>query len=96
MHRVRGAAAALTAAIVIVLGFGPGGAALAQETAGRIGVAELKKLYDAGAVVVVDVRTEAAYRISHVAGALLVPLDATEQKAAGLKKAGKTVVTYCT
>ena len=47
-----------------------------RSTAGRIGVADLKKLYDAGAVVVVDVRAAGGVpRLSHLAGALSVPLD---------------------
>jgi hypothetical protein len=96
MYQVRGVAPALTAAIVIVLGLAPTGGLLAQESAARIGVAELKKLYDAGTVVVIDVRSAGAYANSHVAHALFVPLDGIEQKAGDLKKTGKTVVAYCT
>lgn len=96
MHRIRGAAAALTAAIVVVIGLGSAGRLLAQEPVARIGAAELKKLYDAGTVVVIDVRTAAAYANSHVANAWFVPQDGIAQKAGDLKKTGKTVVAYCT
>jgi rhodanese-related sulfurtransferase len=72
--------------------------AASAQTAGvaRVGVVELKKLYDAGKVVVVDVRSAAAYRDGHVAGAVSMPPDAPAQVAAGLKASGKVLVTYCT
>jgi rhodanese-related sulfurtransferase len=66
------------------------------QGAARIAVAELKKLHAAGTVVVVDVRSAAAYREAHAAGALSAPLDVVASRAAELKAAGKTVVTYCT
>jgi 3-mercaptopyruvate sulfurtransferase SseA len=79
---------------------GPGRASNAsarpEPAEGRIGAAELKKLYDAGQVVVLDVRGAAAYRDSHIAGALSVPLDTVAQRAAELKASGKAFVTYCT
>ena len=84
-------------ALVIRLAWAPpGGPRPRPGTAGRIGAAELKKLYDAGKVVVLDVRGAAAYRDSHIAGALSVPLDTVAQRAAELKASGKVVVTYCT
>ena len=96
MHNVGRAAAALTAAIVIVFGVGPMGSLLAQDAVPRIGTVELKKLYDAGKVVVIDVRSAAAYANSHVTNALSIPLDGIEPQAASLKKTGKIVVAYCT
>lgn len=94
MHSIRRAVAALTMAFV-VFGLGASGP-LAQESVTRVSVAQLKKLYDAGTVVVVDVRSVSVYRSSHVAGALSIPLDTIEQKAGDLKKTGKVIVTYCT
>jgi rhodanese-related sulfurtransferase len=98
MTRLRGAAAGLVTAIAIAGSLAAAGAALAQMGPGRITAAELKKLYDARTVLVVDVRGAAAYRTSHVAGAISVPLDTVAQKAAELKAqaAGKAIVTYCT
>ena len=97
MNRLRGAAAALlTTKLIAALIVATAGVALAQPGRGRIGAAELKTLYDAGKVVVLDVRGAAAYRDGHIAGALSAPLDTVAQKAAELKAAGKVVVTYCT
>ena len=72
------------------------GMVAAQVAAGRITAAELKSLYDAGRVVVLDVRAAAAYRESHITGALSVPLDQVAVKAPELVKSGKPVVAYCT
>lgn len=72
------------------------GLVLAQVAPGRITAAELKSLYDAGRVVVLDVRSAAAYRESHVTGALSVPLDQVAARAPELVKSGKPVVAYCT
>lgn len=98
MTLFRGIAAAL--ALVSVVALGAVSTATAQGMSGRgearINVEQLKKLYDAGSVVVVDVRPVTAYRDGHIAGALSVPLDTVPQKAAELKAAGKVVVTYCT
>ena len=93
MSRFSWATKALVASVFVGL---VAGLAVAQVAAGRITVAELKKLYDAGAVVVVDVRTQVAYRDSHLKGALSVPLDQIASRAAELAKSGKPVVTYCT
>jgi phage shock protein E len=93
MSRFNWATKALVALVFVGLA---AGLAVAQVAAGRITAAELKKLYDAGTVIVVDVRTPAAYRDSHLKGALSVPLDQVAAKAAELAKSGKPVVTYCT
>jgi rhodanese-related sulfurtransferase len=61
----------------------------------RVGWSEFKPLYDAGAVVVVDVRDESSYRSGHIPGARSVPADRIEQAAAELAGLGKPVVTYC-
>jgi rhodanese-related sulfurtransferase len=71
--------------------------AIAQVPPGqRITTPELKKLYDVGRVVVLDVRSAAAYREAHITGALSVPLEQVAAKARELAASGQTVVTYCT
>jgi phage shock protein E len=61
----------------------------------RIQWDEFKKLYDAKKIVVVDVRDEQSFKERHIPGAMLVPLDQVEKRAAELRKLGKPVVTYC-
>jgi 3-mercaptopyruvate sulfurtransferase SseA len=96
MDRLRRTTVALTAAALIAVAtLTPAGLAFAQGAAGRIGVGDLKKLHDAGKVVVLDVRSAAAYRDGHIAGALSVPLDTVVQRAAEFT-GGRIVVTYCT
>jgi rhodanese-related sulfurtransferase len=62
----------------------------------RITVAELKKLHDAGAVLVLDVRSAEAYREGHIPGAISMPLAAIADRAGELKGAKKRIVAYCT
>jgi 3-mercaptopyruvate sulfurtransferase SseA len=61
----------------------------------RIEWGEFKKLYDAGKVVVVDVRGPDAFEAGHIPGARSVPLDQVESRADELKKLGKPLVFYC-
>ena len=76
-------------------------AALAQapaptpSPAPRMEVSECQKRVAAGKAVIVDVRDAAAYKASHIAGALWVPLDTVAAKADELKKSGKAIVAYC-
>ncbi len=67
----------------------------AQANAGRITLAEFKKLHDAGRLVVIDTRDAQSYRLGHIPGALLVPQGAVPARLAELKAAGKPVVAYC-
>jgi rhodanese-related sulfurtransferase len=62
----------------------------------RIAQDEFKKLHDAGDVVVVDVRSEEAYKAGHIPGAVSMPLDKIESHVQELKSAKKAIVTYCT
>lgn len=67
-----------------------------EGDAPRITVEECKQALAKKAAIVVDVRGEDAYRAGHIAGAVLVAGGAdVKAKAEELKKAGKTVVTYC-
>lgn len=61
----------------------------------RIGVAEFKQLRAKGDVLVLDVRDEESYRRGHLPGAILVPLDTVETRAAELGKEKRPIVTYC-
>jgi len=61
----------------------------------RITVAELKKGLDAGQILVVDVRDAQSFAVGHIPGAVLIPLEQIVARAAELKAAKKSVVTYC-
>ena len=93
MSRFSWTARAIAASVFVGLA---AGLVIAQATAGRITVAELKKLHDAGRVVILDVRSQAAYRDSHIRGALSVPLDQVAARAVEFAKSGRTLVAYCT
>jgi predicted methyltransferase len=61
----------------------------------RIGMEEFERLHAAGRVIVVDVRGAGSYRYGHIAGAISIPPEEIDARAAGLRAAGKPVVTYC-
>lgn len=61
----------------------------------RIEWGEFKKLYDAGKVVVVDVRDPIAFEASRIPGSINVPLDEVEKRVAELGKHDKPIVFYC-
>lgn len=63
----------------------------------RVTQEEMRFLHEAGAVLVVDVRSTGAYRIGHIAGAISVPLDEIAARAPDIARAagGRRVVTYC-
>jgi len=67
-----------------------------NAAAERITLAELKKLLEANKVLVVDVRTADAYKVSHIPGAVSAPLTEIEKHVQELKSARKPIVTYCT
>lgn len=71
-------------------------AAAPMPKSDRMSMADFKKLYEAGNVVVVDVRSNEAYLGGHIPGALSVPEatinDAVAEK---LRKMGKPIATYC-
>jgi 3-mercaptopyruvate sulfurtransferase SseA len=72
------------------------GQSIESAAAGRISVAEFKKLHDAGAVIVIDVRPRDAYEQGHIPGALHVPLDWVARRAPEWRGVDRAVVTYCT
>ena len=61
----------------------------------RMSLSEFKKAWDAGAVLVLDVRDAGSYAEGHIPGAMLLPLDALQRKVAELKRARTLIVAYC-
>lgn len=61
----------------------------------RISAEDLKEKYNAGGVVIVDVRDQASYEANHIKGALHIPLASIEANLDLLPKE-KEIVTYCT
>ena len=60
----------------------------------RIEVAEAKRDYDAGTVVIVDSRPESAYQGEHIKGAINIPLGAPDD-AFGVLPKDKKIIVYC-
>jgi rhodanese-related sulfurtransferase len=76
--------------------------ASAQVDAPRITQEEFKKLFASKKVVIVDTRNVDAFAISHIPGALLLPLEGLmtwpaeyEKVAQTIQKSNKPIVTYC-
>jgi len=65
------------------------------DTARRITAEDAHKLFEKGDVLVIDVRTEVAYKESRIKGAILIPVNEVAAKANELPR-DKTIVTYCT
>jgi SAM-dependent methyltransferase len=61
----------------------------------RISLSEFKRLLAKDAVMVLDVRDDESYRLGHIPGAQLVPLDALSDHATELRANSKLIVTYC-
>ena len=63
----------------------------------RVSVEEAKAAFDSGAAVIVDVRSQTAYDISHVAGAPLIPLGEFETNISNIDlPKDQWIITYCT
>ncbi len=65
------------------------------DNARRITAADAYKLYEKGNVVVIDTRTEVAYKESHIKGAILMPVNEVAAKANELPH-DKFILAYCT
>jgi 3-mercaptopyruvate sulfurtransferase SseA len=61
----------------------------------RIDWIEFKKLYDARAIELVDVRGEVFFESGHIPGARSIPLDQVEKRVAELGRSKKPIVLYC-
>jgi 3-mercaptopyruvate sulfurtransferase SseA len=63
----------------------------------RVTVTDAKAALDSAAAVIVDVRSPAAFQMSHVAGAISIPLADIEANPTGLKlDKDQWIITYCT
>ena len=60
----------------------------------RITIEETQAAINAGTAVVVDVREESAYKVSHIKGAKSIPLPQFEKRIGELPP-GKLIITYC-
>jgi predicted sulfurtransferase len=67
-----------------------------QDPVPRISQEDFKKLLAEDKVLVLDVRSEEAYKIGHIPGALSVPFLKLEERIQELKAAKKPIVAYCT
>ena|SRR5437773_608258 len=65
------------------------------DNARRITVTEMHDLWEKGKILVVDTRTEPAFKESHIKGAILIPAAEFATKTGELPK-DKMIVTYCT
>jgi 3-mercaptopyruvate sulfurtransferase SseA len=73
----------------------PPAAAPNEALAPRVALDEFKKLYDAGGVIVLDVRGAPTYRDGHIPGAVSAPLDTLSSRTASWQDGKKPVVAYC-
>jgi predicted sulfurtransferase len=67
----------------------------ATSQARRITAQDLHKLWQQNEVLIVDTRTEPAFRQNHIKGAILIPSNEFASRADELPKS-KMIVTYCT
>jgi 3-mercaptopyruvate sulfurtransferase SseA len=65
------------------------------DSARRIKAAELHELWEKGNVVIIDTRSEAAYKDEHIKGSISVPAGTVLSKLDELPK-NKMIVAYCT
>ncbi len=75
----------------------PSGPPQSEAGVPRVPVAEAKAAVDSGEAVIVDVRSPGAYEVSHVAGALFIPLGEFETDPDGIElNKEQWIITYCT
>lgn len=60
----------------------------------RITAADAKKDFDAGTAVFVDTRSEYAYNIEHIKGAMSIPMEKFEERYKDIPT-GKKIIAYC-
>src|ERR1051325_9679171 len=65
------------------------------DDARRITAEELYKMYEKNEVLIVDTRNEAAFKQSHIKGAVLIPSNEVGSRLGELPK-DKFIATYCT
>jgi predicted sulfurtransferase len=70
---------------------------LTEAEVPRVSVEDAKAALDSGEAVIVDVRSDAAYEASHVAGAINIQLGEFETNPAGIElEKDQWIITYCT
>ena len=67
-----------------------------EDAVPRIKIDEAKREYDAGNVVFVDSRPEAAYKQEHLPGAVSIPLGPDASAKLDSLPKGKKIIVYCT
>ena len=67
----------------------------AASPALRIDWKEFRRLYDAKAIELVDVREPVPFESGHIPGARSIPLGEIEKNVAALRKVKKPIVLYC-
>ena len=65
------------------------------DDARRITAEELYKMYEKNEVLIVDTRNDAAFKQSHIKGAILIPSNEVPTRLGELPK-DKFIATYCT
>ena len=61
----------------------------------RISWSDFKRLYDAHALVLIDVRSGESFEAGHIPGARSIPLPDVEKKITELRRLKKPIVLYC-
>jgi len=85
---------AIPLSLLLTLGSAGSERAVAQD-APRIVAEELKRLVGKGEAVIVDVRSQSAWDVSHIDGALHIPLAELSSRLKELPK-DKLIACYCT
>jgi hypothetical protein len=63
----------------------------------RVSLEDARAAIESGDAIVVDVRSEAAYEVSHIPGAINIPLGEIESNPTGLNlDKERWIITYCT
>jgi hypothetical protein len=83
------AVAGLAAAACVVWPQGSGPAA------GPVPLARALELQARGQAVLIDVRGEGSWAAGHIPGALSIPADAIDARAAEIRRMGKLPILYC-
>jgi rhodanese-related sulfurtransferase len=65
------------------------------EQVERVSLTDAKAAFDAGSAVFLDVRDSSAYNLSHIAGALSIPINDLPSRLSELNPS-TWIITYCT
>lgn len=65
------------------------------DSIARVSLTEAKEAFDSRQAVFLDVRAESSYEVSHIPGALSIPLGELEQRL-GEMDPESWIITYCT